>query len=757
VSRISTIAEAAASLFSEENRPSRFHTRFVLVEGLDSWRALVQTLEARCDSVVRLSEYCEAADQLPRMGKVLDAIRERLRLVDRALLVLPLAEALRFDRNSAWVLRQLAEFSVHDCYAKRVIVPLFCAGEMFRREVATTERYRVGLLSAAPQVGGQELVQVVLSVPPVSLVGSENRVVNGVREYLRLWESGGHQSINLVSRFATQAEEQVGSFSVAVKRSAFMVLQSQLSELAQSRERWGEPRQWEWVLEHSQSASNISEVADKLLGVSRPQLVDWKQLSLDERWLMWVWLKCSAPDGEYLHAALGASESVSDFEQAIVTAAFDVAMNVDMARERSTLLNQLGVDSLSAAFWTQLGRLDDPLERLKVLPGVGPTDRRETGYAVRDLLNQGVPMQVWEGYLAISYPRLWDYLRPSLLPDTEIESYTNTYKIAKMRDCLTDELATAAAETAADGKMFWSLKTRKHVLDEVGEAQVFWMDGMGLEWVSVISGYLKAKAPNVKVVRHIARANLPTTTDANKEQISDRDYFNHELDKIAHSYDYSFPESLFRQIQCICEVIDAALERLQTEKRVVITSDHGTSRFALYGAKYEVGEGVVPRKNGRYGEVVNDCSLILSDVPLLKEDSYLVLRGYGRFPCGGSTVGETHGGAAIEEAIVPVLVLEKADGSSKVDFTLLQDVVRLGKDGVAYVELVVSGQLTSLQAEIGDCSLMAQMTGARNWRLKLSGLEAGHHEARIYGDGVDLGTVKFQLLASGIRVNRFEL
>ena len=421
-------------------------------------------------------------------------------------------------------------------------------------------------------------------------------------------------------------------------------------------------------------------------------------------------------------------------------------LDLDLARERHQMISDLHLTSLSRSFWEQYSRVTDPVRKLMVLPGVGQRDLYEIILAVKELLANGVERESWEGYVYLSYKPLFDYLQPLRLPDSGLANYVNAYKTARLQDCLTAQLEQAVAEVSADDRAFWMFSPRSHVIEQVGDATRIWVDGMGMEWVTVMVGYLKSRAPGVEVDILPARANLPTITETNKEQMADTDDLIHDLDKIGHSNDYSFPESFIQQMYIISEVVNKAIDYLQTSQRVVITSDHGLSRFALRGPKYENIAGVVARRNGRYGEVVHESNCRVCGIPVIQEGSLVAIRGYGRFSCEGGSVGEVHGGASIEEAIVPVLVLTRPSPTGPAYQELGERVVRLDRDGRAVLHVSLSVPVRTAEARIRGQRSRGTMVGPMTWEFRLHGIEPNQYDVLVLGDGPPIGTISLRLL-----------
>ena len=123
----------------------------------------------------------------------------------------------------------------------------------------------------------------------------------------------------------------------------------------------------------------------------------------------------------------------------------------------------------------------------------------------------------------------------------------------------------------------------------------------------------------------VARCNLPTTTEANKEWKIGEEVVR-GLDDIAHHYDYSFPESFLKAMDVVESVANTALALLTQYQIVIITSDHGLSRFAVTNAeKTKTPEGLVAEAPGRYASLVQDTYHVELNHQVVIDKGYICL------------------------------------------------------------------------------------------------------------------------------------
>ncbi len=165
----------------------------------------------------------------------------------------------------------------------------------------------------------------------------------------------------------------------------------------------------------------------------------------------------------------------------------------------------------------------------------------------------------------------------------------------------------------------------------------------------------------------ITYSELPTITSINKgfyeKWAGPLKYKEEELDNIKHKdaggfvyTDGSAPTHLYSELKVIERAIDFAATELALHhcKTFVIASDHGASRLAVLQKQEEKYE------TDTKGEHSGRCCKEFPEADLpyaIKENGYLVLADYGRFKKSRAANVEVHGGASLEEVLVPVITL----------------------------------------------------------------------------------------------------
>lgn len=326
--------------------------------------------------------------------------------------------------------------------------------------------------------------------------------------------------------------------------------------------------------------------------------------------------------------------------------------------------------------------ISEYLERLKNLPAESSVVKYLTDNTAEERRAMIRAVQGKEKIPTIlrkNYSAMKDYLSDYDFGDEEITRYFRRYK--KIKLCNVDDadfknlVQRFALERPAN-----KFETRRAILDRADcKAKLYWLDALGIEFLSYIKSCATRNGLFVQI--EIARAELPTLTAQNKNFYDDwqGDKFdkNSKLDDLKHSperFDTDgkcsapvYIDDEFKIIDDVIAEIKIALSQQITEK-VILTSDHGASRLAvMFGHENKY-------KLNSVGEHAGRCCPIndLDEKPTCatEENGWWVLANYDRFSGGRLDSVEVHGGATLEEILVPVIEFSLKGTKAKVKLSL---------------------------------------------------------------------------------------
>ncbi|WP_258360788.1 BREX-4 system phosphatase PglZ [Moorella sulfitireducens (nom. illeg.)] len=729
----------------EVREPARFPVRFILVKGLSAWKDIIDRLKLEVDATLELSFFCKDQDVFPYLPSLIRELKDNGK---KKILILPLSECLRLIPSSSSILRELAV--LENVGQSRVYIPLLEIEDIFVNEMEKIDRYRQGLLPAAWVLKGEGAVKV--RAAPFRLKSEAGKIVAGIKRYLQVWEKGGRDDIYLVSQLAPYLNSIIGNFEVRIYKNAFEFARGNLSGITDACLEWGEDNQWRWLIEEREEQEEFSKLAASIFNVNKfdPwQLYSrWETFEANEKWLLWLWSKLEAPPGTYLHLALKDSTSVSHIEENIANGVFKYKLEENLLKERKALLEGLRLKEMPSSFWLAFHALNDPLEKIKALTGLTTQEKENVILVVQDLIQKGIAKESWWPFLEIAYPELSYYLTPCQFEDDFISTYFRHYVTSRVLDKPLAELLDMARK-AAEEKKIWSLATQGSLLEKYSKDDIktIWVDGMGLEWCGLIRGLINNRYDNVKIEVFISRAYLPTTTELNKGWEKEEDV-ERRLDDLAHKYNYRFPRFLSEEIDIIKNMVERAVQLLRQYTEVIITADHGLTRFAYYGGSSQIPEDARVHRWGRYAEL-KDSSNTDTEYPstTIVENGNLITAVHEKFKGGRGAIGEVHGGATLEECLVPLIRIWKAKETSQLPgFELVTPVIKLNVYGEGQMIVTVSEPIRILKLKVAGMYFLGNQTVTGNWSISIKNLKTGEHRAALeYEDGV-LGEIRFKVI-----------
>ena len=232
-----------------------------------------------------------------------------------------------------------------------------------------------------------------------------------------------------------------------------------------------------------------------------------------------------------------------------------------------------------------------------------------------------------------------------------------------------------------------------------------------MEYLSYITALAKKKGLSIHT--DIVRSDLPTITSINKQFYEQwtggKKYKEEQLDNIKHKdkggyffTDDEDPIHIPAELGTIEKALNTAAMELGMHhcKSFVIASDHGASRLAV------IKKQEVPYETDTKGEHSGRCCKAFDgcDVPYKVEDNgFIILSDYGRFRGSRPANVEVHGGASLEEIVVPVITLTlKKQAHVQITVMRSDDITADRHDGVIlnlYISDVDSPDNISLVVE----------------------------------------------------------
>ena len=323
--------------------------------------------------------------------------------------------------------------------------------------------------------------------------------------------------------------------------------------------------------------------------------------------------------------------------------------------------------------------------------------------------------------------------------------YIKLYKQAKLEDNYFDGLHKIIMSKNASASTFYQwyyeFDSSHNLLAEMQSSpiyrpdKVFWIDGLGVEFLSYIIYVIDQANSNLRVVRsQITRSELPSSTHHNRF-IGENVIKYGELDELGHdSHGYKQFDTLRKELQVIRIIIQDIIDTSKKEKcTVAIVSDHGLS-FLSRKAPSKKYDGYFEHE-GRYiktsDDAVSDSDYLvhLNDVEGQKYKVALTHSSLSRIP-----THQVHGGCTPEEVLVPFILLSNKGVASNVVGYKISEV---GND------IMLSNPIVHLSVIPEPSGVMLTCEGktykmtrkGTHWTTNLVGISEGSHTIYVKPEG----------------------
>lgn len=569
--------------------------------------------------------------------------------------------------------------------------------------------------------------------------------VYGIKAYLDSCEKG--EAVGTI-----KTARKIPNATVINPESAFNELRhkypnefSKLSQINGSSENWGD-----LLAALNKAGKNVLQYLDAQ-GFTSPEYIFMKHAKRSDykSWLYFIWLKLQLNSQSYLGFVAAKSETLGTLLDTAKSAILDV--NISDSRfatfyeQRKTLLKECS-DADMAAYIPMVYR--QGVDRIAYLTDNTKVEKQ----AIIVSLGEGAKSDK----LKTSYPALYAYLQDYRFADDSLTAYFSEYKKCKVCNSIAPTFAAIVGSNAIN-RPYNALPSRTSVFSGINpdKTLLIFLDALGVEFL----GYIKELCAELKLrfVSSIARANLPTITSANKE-FYDEWQGNKEtpikgIDDLKHhperGYDFNnspYPIHLAEEL----DVVQEALERAKTKlsageyRKVIIASDHGASRLAVISADVQIDSGTCEsQSSGRYcqGDALPAAENIAT------ESEYAVIADYSRFNGSRAASVEVHGGATLEEIIVPIIELTLADSNTQV--MLESGVIEVSYKKVPELILIITPDCDAVSASVGDVVYKVEKLEKSRFKVIMPELKKGIYTLDIFENQNKIASKEFTIKSKG--------
>lgn len=477
-------------------------------------------------------------------------------------------------------------------------------------------------------------------------------------------------------------------FSISELNNAYDILLQRDRATAGLCEEYGTREQWYYALHKFGNKKNWADLANAEFGNYRALDVAFPGFSTFDsgrQWIYFIALKLfGAKNNWCLNEAVKKSSSVKEFIKQIYRSLLDISKESPNFENgylsRKSLITYLGNPT------------DEVTDYCRIVQGKGKdaiyylTDNtqkeKELIFQLLDKYADDYSKEEVYSAVKLVYPALYQYLSVYRFKNELLDSYFQSYKYQKVINHILPEFDKMVTEQASKREYNLILEPRSAKIESIDrtDAQLYFVDAMGIEYLS----YIMAVCSELSLMANVTvcSCELPSITSKNKEFL---ELFESgplpivsikDIDDIKHhgkdDFDYQrtkLPIHLIKELEILRELLEKIKDRLanDTIKKAILIADHGASRLAV------IHETECIWEMSAKGEHSGRCCL-KTDVDTQPEyaidaGEFWALANYDRFKGGRKANVEVHGGATLEEVVVPII--ELTDLSDKVEVCLL--------------------------------------------------------------------------------------
>lgn len=502
-------------------------------------------------------------------------------------------------------------------------------------------------------------------------------------------------------------------YSIADMSNAFEIVAEKDNTLASLDESIGTNIQWKYLLGLLSNGKKFEELCNDEFGNYQSleiAISNYSDYSDNKKWLYFIALKLfGSKNNKYLDSvvrnATNQSTLIREIYRGILFFNHTDKDFIKTYQERKNLLFSLEnqIDEVIDFCKVVLQKEKDAIYYLTD----NTRQEKELIITLLEKYYQDEDKNTLEKILEPIYKDLYLYIKDYRYNKPLLDKYFSLYTHSKVINKVLPEIENLVNEQAILREYNLLLEPRTAKIDEIDKenSQLYFMDAMGVEYLS----YILAKCKEKKLIADISicTANLPSITSKNKEFIAEFEskgiIVNSEkrLDEIKHhgtdDYDYRQIKQPVHLIEEL-EIIDEILEKIKLKlaqgvyEKAVMVSDHGASRLAVIHDTENMWE--MESKGEHSGRCCPKTDVDVQTPFATEEDGFWVLANYDRFRGGRKANVEVHGGATLEEVVVPIIEITKANDD--VEVLLLDTVITVSFRKKAAIRLFSKTKLKNV-------------------------------------------------------------
>ena len=708
------------------------------------------------------SKFCEK-DSLPQIDKLIDYIQKR----KKKIFLTHLSSFLKIqgEEELRRTLRSFLELAIE---GKLVIVTYQCS------ELLTFSDPRLEaagkIIKIDPVPGMQPKLPLLCFVSP-ELSNNYEAVADGLNNIASIVENSDTDAIYVV----TNKNKSLFSNSLyAIKQNstAFEVLSKINPDIASVGNDAGTDEQWNWLMTELKEYDNWNDYIIKTFGSPNTLALNIGNINKrpeNEQWAYFIALKCNGvQNNEYLSNVVGKSSCLPDLWDNIYCLILKTDVKSKSFRkrynERKEILSKIEIPiNIRANFCKQVLQ-----KKENAIYYLTDTCIQEKELVIQmicdyaDVFDRKKMLFI----LSVVYPDLHSYLSDYDYGNEQLTEYFNAYKYNKVTNYIPSEFLDLVEKYAVD-RIYYSVLNRRSSIvakKDKSQSKMYFFDALGVEFLNYIRERCFSK--NLSFEVDLAYCELPSITSLNKDFCKEFEFFMDvkDLDELKHkgkgSYTYEqtkLPLHLIKELEIIDHIINLVEKDLFTEgiERVFLIADHGASRLAVINESENNWEMKV--KGEHSGRCCPKSDIEGKPDFAVEDNDFWCLANYDRFKGGRKAAVEVHGGATLEEVVVPIIEIKKAGDKPKCEICESHRIITVSFKQKAKIKIFVAKLSEDIKVSCNGKYYDAVPSDNKYiYDVDMPDIKRGHHSIDVYDGTTKIAEgLKFEAKSAGASENRY--
>lgn len=729
------------------------------VADMPGLQLLEQTFKIGANDFYDSSCFC-GGDRLPQIDKLLNEMQNR----KKRTFLLHLSSFLKIEGEQYLksTLRSILDMNIE---GKLVLVTFKCSEYLKFSDPRIQASNKI--ITIDPVIDDY------YKLPTLHFVSKEfekkiDAIVSGLNNFASYIETSEAETVYVITK-KNKSDFSNSLYPIKQNSSAFDILSKTNPELLSLGNDAGTEEQWSWLIEELENYDNWADLVIKKFGNTLSLALNIANIegkSQNEQWCYFLAMKCyGIQKNEYLSKVVNKANTIEEFWDVLYSLILDIDCRkntyLSLYKERKDVLSKLNVPiAIRSTFCKQVLSKND-----KSIFYLTDCSIQEKELVISLVCEYEYDKQTLVSILSMVYPALCSYIQVYDLGYKEFTEYFNEYKYCKVSNRITNKMRELVDHYSSNRIYYSLLDRRSSVVSKKNKdnAKLYFVDALGIEFLNYIRELCYSK--NMSFDVDLAYCELPSITCMNKEFISE--FKKHadvpDLDNLKHegkgNYNYEQTKLPIHIIEEM-NILNRILENVQNDlyggfERIYLISDHGASRLAVINEsenKWEVKE-----KGQHSGRCCPKSDLDEKPDFAAEDNDFWCIANYDRFKGGRKANVEVHGGATLEEVIVPIIEIRKAGDKPKCEICEGYRTIVVSFKIKAKIQLFIAKQTNEAKVVCNGKEYAAIPTDTKYiYNVDMPEVKRGKHTIDVYDGNTRIAEgLEFEAKNAGATENRY--